>query len=187
MRTLLGGMLLALGMLVVPVRTSAQQRPDAPPRTAAQRDSLELRVRQRMDMMLRTQLGLSDEQLGRLQAMSRRFEPQRRALFQQERETRASLRQLVAAGDTTAADQITALLDRIVQLQRQRVALLESEQRELASFMTPMQRARYFGLEEQIRRRMEEMRDQAPPGVRRPASPPPGRPGQPGTTRRPES
>ena len=169
----LGALLLGASAWSVPVE--AQQR--QPAATRAERDSLEARVRQRMGQVLKSQLGLTDEQLRRLQATNRQFEGQRRALFMQERDVRAGIRSEVEAGDTTRNAQISRLLDRMLQIQRQRMDLMEAEQRELATFLTPVQRARYFGMEEQIRRRMTEMRDQreSTPG-RRPGTPPPDSP-----------
>jgi periplasmic protein CpxP/Spy len=162
---------LAVSAVGIPVPAHAQQRPAA----RMQRDSLEARVRQRMGQVLKTQLGLTDEQLRRLQATNQRFEGQRRALFAQERDVRAGIRAEIASGDTTRNAQISALLDRMIQIQRERFDLLEAEQQELATFLTPVQRARYFGMEEQIRRRMTEMREQGArvPGRRPGDSTPP--------------
>lgn len=161
----------------------AQQPPVAPP---AQRDSLEARVRQRMGQVIKRELGLNDDQMRRLQATNRRFEGQRRALFEQEREVRTGLRDEMASGDTTRNAQVSALLDQMLGLQRKRLELLEAEQKELATFLTPIQRARYFGMEEQIRRRVMEMREQGTPGRRpgmTPGQAPPG--GRTGGGRRP--
>ena len=44
----------------------------------------------------------------------------------------------------------------------QRVDLLESEQRELARFLNPTQRARLLGMQEQMRRNAMEMRGRGP-------------------------
>lgn len=167
-----------LGVLMLGVggarALAAQERP-LPQRTPAQRDSLERRVRERMAQMLRTQLGMSDEQIRRFQATNRRFEAQRVALFNQEREVRGELRQLIESGDTTQYTRIGTLLDRTIQLQRQRIDLQESEQAELATFLNPLQRAKLYGIEEQLRRRMEGLRDGPPGGGR--MDPPPMRPG----------
>jgi Spy/CpxP family protein refolding chaperone len=64
--------------------------------------------------------------------------------------------------DSSQSDQgkITEYLDQLVQLQRQRVELFAQEQRDLAQFMTPLQRARYTALQEQVRRRVEQLRRQ---------------------------
>ena len=158
-------------------RIAAAQEP-GPPRSAAERDSLEQRVRMRMTQMLRTQLGMNDEQIRRFQLTNRRFERQRIGLFAQEREVRAELRGLVEGGDTASHARVGTLLDRIIQLQRQRLELQEAEQQELATFLNPVQRARLYGIEEQIRRRMESLRD-GPQGGRmnQPPMRPGGRPG----------
>jgi Spy/CpxP family protein refolding chaperone len=156
----------------------AQQAPQGAPPLDPQRDSLETQVRVRMMQMLKTQLNLTDEQVRRLGATNRRFEGQRRQMFEQERRVRFDLRQALSeGGDTT---QVASLLDRMLTLQKDRASLMEAEQRELATFLTPVQRARLVGLEEQIRRRMTDMRDnrgaparQVRPGGRRPNEPPP--------------
>lgn len=146
------------------------------------RDSLERVVRLRMAQIVKTQLELTDRQVRQLMLTNRRFEAQRVALFQEEREVRNALRDEIESRDTTRQAQVSELLDRMLQLQRDRLALLESEQKELSTFLTPVQRAKYFGLEEQIRRRMMEMRDRSPDGgpggpggVRRPLGPGGGR------------
>jgi hypothetical protein len=55
-------------------------------------------------------------------------------------------------------DRIGTALDRVLQLQRDRIDLQIEEQRELSTFMSPLQRARYAALQEQIRRRLEGLR-----------------------------
>lgn len=153
---------------------AAQGRP-LPQRTPDQRDTLERRVRERMTQMLRVQLGMTDEQVRRFQATNRRFESQRVALFNQEREVRGELRLLIEAGDTSQSARIGRLLDRTMQLERQRLDVQESEQAELATFLTPLQRARLYGIQEQLRRRMEGLREGQAAGGR--MVPPPMRPG----------
>lgn len=164
----------ALLLLVLSTPALAQREPDP-----AQRDSLEARVRARMAQVMRNQLGLTDEQVRRLQATNGRFEGQRRELFEQERRVRIELRAAIELGDSTQNARIGPLLDRTIQLQRERLDLLEAEQKELATFLTPLQRARLYGFEEQMRRRVQEMREG---GARRDGGPPTRRPmgGRPG-------
>src|SRR4051794_16651056 len=124
---------------------------------AGSRAQLERRFRERLYQVTRRRVGLSDAQMNRLMPINQRFETQRRAIQRQERETRVALRE--AMRDSTRADQgrITSYLDKLVELQRQRVELVAQEQRDLAEFMTPLQRARYTALQEQVRRRIEQM------------------------------
>jgi len=167
--------------------TARAQEPGPPPLLqGAERDSLEARVRQRMAEVVRRQLGLNNEQMRKLGETNRRFDGQRRELLTRERDVRMDLRDEMESGDTTRQAQVARLLDQMLVVQRQRFEQLESEQRELATFMTPIQRAKYYAMEEQIRRRVMEMREEgmrAPGGgVRRPGGVVPGRPGgRPGT------
>ncbi|MEX2181007.1 MAG: hypothetical protein WD771_03140 [Gemmatimonadaceae bacterium] len=169
----------------------AQDRPQPRDREqraeAARRDSLEVRVRDRMGQMLTTQLGLSDDQVRRLQATNRQFEGQRRALFAEERNARMRLREELQRGDSTRQAEVATLLDGMMQVQRKRLDLIEAEQKELATFLTPVQRARLFGMEEQIRQRMMEMRDRRAPGMQAaPGRRPPVGRQPPGGVRRPQ-
>ena len=177
MRLVMG--LLSAALLVGAASVADAQGRPTRPASQSERDSLEARVQQRMVQMLRTQLGLNAEQMRQLQAANRQFEGQRRALFEQERRVRIDLRLVMAQGDSADPARIAALLDRTLVLQRQRLDLVEAEQKELATFLTPMQRARLFGMEEQIRRRMMEMREQGPPSRRPPDGATPGAPRRP--------
>ena len=140
----------------LPRAGAARQLPDE--RSAAgNRAQLERRFRQMLYQVTRRRVGLTDAQMNRLMPINQRFETERRGIQRQERETRLALRD--AMRDSTHADQarITGYLDKLVELQRQRVELVAQEQRDLAEFMTPLQRARYTALQEQVRRRIEQM------------------------------
>ena len=67
---------------------------------------------------------------------------------------------VIAAGDRAVQDSVARMIDRAIALQRQRLDLVAQEQRELSSFLTPVQRARYLDLQERLRRRVEELRRQ---------------------------
>lgn len=139
----------------------AQPRAGAAQRGAGpNRAQLEQRVRDRLGAVMKQRLGLTDQQLTKLQESNRRFEERRRALADQERDVRMSLRDEVIRGDTTRQSQVSALIDRMMKTQRDRVDLMEQEQKELAGFLTPMQRVKYFGAAEAVRGRMQQMRQQ---------------------------
>lgn len=165
----LRSVMLAAFVLVAPSVVAGQQ---GPPPGPPSRDTMMPMVRQRMDQMIRRRLGLTDDQARRLAATTRRFESRRLALFGQEREARGALRDHLESGDSTRGPQVAVLLDRLLQVQRARLDLVEQEQKELAAFLTPIQRAQFLGLEEQMRARMESVRG-------RPLPPPDGRGGRP--------
>lgn len=127
---------------------------------APNRAQLQQQVRQRLGQVLQQQLGLNDEQMQKLQETNQKYDQKRRILVDQERDVRMSLRDEMLRPDSGRQSQVSALLDRMVKAQRQRVELLEQEQAELGKFLTPMQRAKYFGAEERVRQQMQNMRQQ---------------------------
>ncbi len=156
---------------------AAQPQPMGRAQMRAQPDraQLEQQIRDRIGNQLKNQLKLTDDQFTKLQVTNKKFEEKRHLLVAQERDARMSIRDLMIAGDTTNQAKVSAALDKALQIQRQRFELVEQEQKELAGFLTPMQRARFLGMQEQVRSRMETMRAQ---GARRgQGGPPMGQPG----------
>ncbi|HYN81096.1 MAG TPA: hypothetical protein VES88_06305 [Gemmatimonadaceae bacterium] len=149
---------------------SAFRRPLGP-----QREELERRFRERSAEIARRQLQLTDDQMSRLRAVNQQFETQRVSLFAEERRAREALR-----GELTSAapnqQKVAALLDELMGVSRRRFDIQASEQRELAKFLTPVQRAKYFGLQNQLRQRMEQVQKRGGQrgGRRRPPMAPPG-------------
>lgn len=159
---------MVIGLLVLLTGASAPligQRPEGPP--AERRAQLEGRFQQQLATMLRERLQLSDEQLQRLTATNARFEQRRRAILVEEMQGRRALRHELMRNEAADQNRISALIERNLRLQRQRLDLVEEEQRELAQFLTPRQRALFLSTQEQIRRRADEVRRQRPRGGER--------------------
>ncbi len=139
-------------------RAAAQVLPPGRPGDAQpRRQMLEQRLRERTGELVRRRLQLNDDQMTRLQATNRQFEQQRGALMMKERDVRRELRQQLSSG---VADQnrVALLLDQAMQIERQRLDLTQNEQREMAKFLNPVQRAKLFGLQNEMRRRAQELR-----------------------------
>lgn len=126
----------------------------APP---AQRERMEQRLRQGLWHAARVRIPLSDDQMRKLELTSARYDGRRRSLAMDERIQRQLLRSEVGAGDSADQGRVAAALDRLLQIQRLRLDIVAEEQRELAGFMTPVERARYGALQDQLRRRMQIM------------------------------
>ena len=122
------------------------------------REALEQRVRERMAQVVKQRVGVTDAQMEKIGATNRKFEEQRRILVEQERDIRMGVREEVLAGEKANQERVARLLDQMVKVQRERLSLLEQEQRDLAVFLTPVQRAKYMAVQDQIRNRMDEMR-----------------------------
>jgi periplasmic protein CpxP/Spy len=124
------------------------------------RQQLEARLRQNLWRVTKNRVGLTDEQMTKLAQTSRPFDTQRRALVTQERDQRLALRREILAGQDADQQRIGAALDRVFEIQRRRAQLQIDEQHALRAFMTPLQRARYAALQEQLRRRADRLRGQ---------------------------
>jgi hypothetical protein len=121
------------------------------------RATLEQQFRERTARLVQQRLGLTDAQLGRLEQTNARFAPRMRQLAVEERGIRGQLRQEMTAGNSANQQRVSDLLDAALRLQKQRIAIVESEQKELAGFLTPVQRARYIALQTQFRKRAQEL------------------------------
>lgn len=145
-------------ILTLVSRDAIAQRPAAGGPPTARRQQLERELNERTGQVVKRRLGLTDAQMSRLQTTNRQFEQQRMALFARERETRRSLRQEVMGGGQANESKVAQLIDETLALERQRLDLLQNEQRELAKFLTPVQRAKLLGLQAELRRRSQDMR-----------------------------
>ena len=131
---------------------SGAQRPKVDARAM-----LEQRLQERVNEIVRTRLALNDDQVAQLRQVSPRFEDDKRILRAEEVVTRTALRRELLAGDGANETRVSELLDRLPKLEHRRIDLMEAEQKELAKFLSPSQRARYFALQDELRRNMQDM------------------------------
>jgi Spy/CpxP family protein refolding chaperone len=180
-RSLKLGMMLAV-LVVSPLSTGAAQRGARQGGAGrVNRQQLEQNFRVQLANLLRTQLGLTDEGMRQLSDVNQRFDRQRRDMLRREMQTRRSLRDEVLKHDSADAGRIEQLLTEQFKIERERIDLTEAEQRELSKFLTPVQRAKYLGVQEQVRRQMDQLRGPRMPPMgdsanefRRRRPPPPG-------------
>src|SRR5215218_7659443 len=155
--------ILALALFAVTGDLTAQgseRRQDSPTQNAPRRQQLEAQLRQRLWRITKNRVGLTDDQMTKLAQTSGPFDAQRRHLATQERDERLALRRELLAGPNADQQRIATSLDRVLDLQRRRAQLQIDEQRAISAFMTPLQRAKYAALLEQLRRRAENLRRQ---------------------------
>jgi Spy/CpxP family protein refolding chaperone len=152
----------------------AQRNDSAPP--LGERALLQRQVRQAWIGNVRRQLNLNDEQMRTLNQVNTKYERQRGDIQRDERQARLGLK--AAMEDTAAGDQnarIEQQMNVLVAAQRRRADLFENEQKELAAFLTPLQRARYSVLQERLAQRLQQLRQnqqEAPAGPPPPENPP---------------
>jgi hypothetical protein len=138
--------------------TRGQTAPGA--KGAAPRSQLETRLRRGLWRIVKNRIGLTDAQMTQLAETNRSFDARRRTLAAQERTERQALRREALAGARADQPRHAAAIDKVLQIQRQRLDLQIEEQHALSAFMTPLQRAKYAALQEQLRRRADGLRRQ---------------------------
>jgi Spy/CpxP family protein refolding chaperone len=136
---------------------AAYAQPVTAPLTKADRPALDQQFRERVAQLTKNRVGLTDAQMAQLDQSNARFAPQLSQVAMQERETRRQLRQEMTSGTQPNQQKVSDLLDASVRLQKERISIVEAEQKDLARFMTPVQRARYIALQQQFRRRAQEL------------------------------
>ncbi len=151
----------ALGAVTATPALAQDQRPMSPqqaPGASPRRAELEQRLRERTGEIVKRRLGLTDNQMAKLQESNKSFEKQRMDLMMRERTTRQMLRAQVMMGDSANQTKVNQLLDQSFQLQRQRLDLIQNQQKDLGRFLTPVQRAKFLGLQTEMRRRAQQLR-----------------------------
>lgn len=135
---------------------AAQQPPG--PRDSARAAELRKQVERRFAEHVKRELELTDEQAAKLRATQERFAEQRRAVMKRQRDLRRALQDQMRPGQAADPDSVRKLMDG---LQAGRADLLRLEQeadREMAGYLTPVQRARFQMLRERLLDRVQELR-----------------------------
>lgn len=157
----LGGLL-----LTAPALAAQGGPPGGPPGSSPRRSGysgaqraqeLERQFRERLDSLVRVRLQLTDEQHSRLREVASRTEQERRNLRGEEVRIRLALRRELMAGEKANEARVAELLDQVPVLERRRLEISEQELKELSRFLSAVQRARYFALQEQLRWSMQDL------------------------------
>jgi hypothetical protein len=125
-------------------------------RAAQRRPLVEQRLQARVDSIVRDRLVLTDDQFARMQEVASKIEDSRRQLRNEESSTRIELRSELLSSAPNE-QRVSELLDKMPQIERRRLDLMETEQKELKKFLSPTQRARYLALQDELRRNMQDL------------------------------
>lgn len=133
-----------------------------PPDTSDDAEARELRqeLRQRWNERIRQDLRLTDDQAGKLQGTEDRYLQRRREVAERQRAVNEGLRGQLQPGVAANNDSVRKLMDA---RDRNRAALMQlerDEDQEISGYLTPVQHARYQMMREQLRRRIEQIREQ---------------------------
>ena len=143
-------------LIALPVVTQAQRALERP----QGRQQLEQALQERFASVVRRELILDDAGMQKLAQANRNFEQPRRELMRRERQARQGLRAELASSDSGDPRRVEQYMDEMLRVQRERLELHEQEDKSLREFLTPVQRARYYGLQEQLRQRVQQLQRQ---------------------------
>ena len=176
-------MLLSVAAAAPTPRLDAQNPPDTSRAAEAQ---LRHEFQRRWSERVRQELGLSDDQAGKLQATEGKYLQQRRDVMQHQRAVNEALRGQLQPGVAASDDSVRKLMDQR-ERNRQALAQLErDEDREIAGYLSPVQHARYQLMRQRLQDQIGRIRGRRArrggdtmgwPGMRgpreRPRRPPP--------------
>lgn len=157
MRTFWGvGLTVALLGVAVPIQ--AQEPGPARPRL----EELRRRVRERVAQRIQQDLQLSPDQMQRLRTTVGTYAGRRRDLEVRQRDLRQALGGQLRPGTATASDSVARLTDELLDVRVRYAESFRDEQRELARYLDPVQRAKLMLLRDRLTNRAQEFRRRRP-------------------------
>jgi periplasmic protein CpxP/Spy len=142
-------------LLAAPLYPAEAQRSDSTVRS----DSLRHRIEERFASRVQQELGLTNEQTTKLRATSQQFGARRRELHTRYRSLRQALRGQLQPGVAAKQDSVAKLTDAMIDLRIASAQTTRDEMREVAKYLTPVQRARFFVMRTRLQHRMKEARE----------------------------
>jgi protein CpxP len=149
-------MLWTLMLVGAPLFSAGAQQADS---TAGRTDSLRHHIEERFASRVQERLGLTTEQTSKLRATSQQFGARRRELHARHRELRQALTAQLRPGVAANQDSVRKLTDAMIELRIASAQTTRDEMREVAKYLTPVQRAQLFVMRDRLRHRMKEARE----------------------------
>ena len=143
---------LGLAVVLAPA-VSAQE-----PRDTGEAGRLRMQIEERFAERVQQDLKLSPDQATKLRATQERFGTRRRSLMQQQMQRRRALEDQMQPGVAANSDSVRKLMDGIRGGRAEMFKMEQDEDQEMASYLSPVQRARYQQMRERFIQRVGEMR-----------------------------
>jgi len=150
------GWFLVAGLVLVAGPALAQDDGDETPQAAQMRQQIETRFGQQ----LQATMGLSDEQAVKLRATFEKYGPERRAMEREQRDIKRALQGQLRPGVAADADSVARLVDRLLANKVKYAESFVGEDKEMAKYLTPVQRAQFQVMRERLMARIEQVRQQ---------------------------
>ena len=124
----------------------------------ARAEQLRAMIEERFAQRVKVELGLTDQQLDKLRTAMRADRDRRLHLRDREVDLRRAMAEQMRPGVAANQDSLSRLQDALVQNHVARAQLEQQSERELAQFLTPVQRARLLQMRQMLMQRIETIR-----------------------------
>lgn len=151
---------MSLAAVVALGSTTALAAQEGQPRDTVEAGRLRRQIEARFSQRVQEELQLAPDQVTKLRATQERFGGRRQAVMRQQMERRRALQGQLQPGVAANADSVRKLMDGLYAGRAEILKIEQEEDRELAGYLTPVQRARFSLLRERLMRRVNEMREQ---------------------------
>lgn len=128
------------------------------PRDTGEAGRLRTQIEQRFSERVQQELRLTPDQATKLRASQERFGTRRRELMRQQMERRRALEDQMQPGVAANSDSVRKLMDAMRDGRAEMLRIEQEEDREMAGYLNPVQRARYQHMRERLMQRVGEMR-----------------------------
>lgn len=125
-------------------------------------------IEERFLFRVQRDLGLTNDETNRVARISANYSRARIGLEQEQQRIRVALQGQLRPGVAADQDSLSHLLDRLLAVRVEYTVTFQDEMKELSVVLSPVQRAQFFLIRDQIYQRAQELRDQRPAaGARR--------------------
>jgi len=124
------------------------------------RARLRQQIEDRFAVRVKEQVGLSDEQLTKLRGTWITYGTRRRELQAHERLLRSALAAQMRPCVAANQDSVSRLTDGLVNLRSSYAQLARDENKEMATYLTPVQRTQLLAMRERFLQRIQEIRQE---------------------------
>ncbi|HWH04521.1 MAG TPA: hypothetical protein VN674_12570 [Gemmatimonadales bacterium] len=153
-------LILALGLVLLPAALRAQAGADS----AAQVQSIRNEIRRRWHQHIVTQLQLNSDQATRLQSTEDKYDDLRQPIQRRQVEIAGELNRQMQPGVPADNDAVSRLLAEREDNRGKLQDLDRQQDREMAGYLTPVQRVRYQRQREWLKGQIQQMRERRQEG-----------------------
>ncbi len=168
----MGKITVSVLIALIATRAAAQNPPPPPadtealppgqgvgPGQGARAEQLRAMIEERFAQRVKTELGLNDQQMEQLRAAFRADRDRRVQLRDRELDLRRAINGQMQPGVAANQDSLSRLQDALTQNHVARAQLEQQQERDLAQFLTPVQRARLMQMRQNLMQRIQTIRE----------------------------